>query len=96
MEVNSRTIPANQFRDRCLELLDEVHAAGEKLIVTKHRRLVAVIVPAVETPGRRIIGWSDDIRIETDLTKPAVPPDDWHIVSNPERVLTGIATNAQG
>lgn len=93
METRSRTIPAAQFRDRCLRLLDEVHATGEKLIVTKHGRPVAAIIPAVETPDRRVIGWSDDIRIDTDLNEPAVPPEDWHIVSDPERVLTGNASD---
>ena len=94
MGATSRTIPAAQFRDRCLKLLDEVHATGDKLIVTKHGRPVAAIVPAVAAPEGSIIGWSDDIRIDTDLTQPAVPPEDWHVVSDPERVLTGIPSNA--
>ena len=96
MELNSRTIPAAQFRDRCLRLLDEVQATGEKLIVTKHGRPVAAVVPAVATPKGSIMGWSDDIRIDTDLTEPAVPPEDWHIVSDPERVLTGNASDDLG
>ena len=96
MEDDSRTIPAAQFRDRCLRLLDEVQATGEKLIVTKHGQPVAAIVPAVETPARRVIGWSDDIRIDTDPTEPAAPPGDRHIVSDPERVLTGLASNDPG
>lgn len=33
MAATARTIPATQFRDRCLKLLDEVQATGEKLIV---------------------------------------------------------------
>ena len=93
MGATYRTIPAAQFRDRCLKLLDEVQATGEKLIVTKHGRPVAAIVPAVETPVGSVIGWSDDIRIDADLTEPAVPPKHWHIVSDPERVLTGIPSN---
>lgn len=90
MTASARTIPAAQFRDRCLKLLDEVQATGEKLIVTKHGRPVAAVVPAVGTPDERVIGWSDDIRIDTDWADPAIPPDDWHIVSEPDRVLTGI------
>ena len=41
-------------------------------------------------PPASVIGWSDDIHIGTDLTEPAVPPEDWYIVSDPERVLSGI------
>jgi len=33
-----------------------------------------------------IFGWSSEIVIG-DLTDPAIPPEDWHIVSNPDRVL---------
>ena len=95
MAATERAIPAAQFRDRCLKLLDEVQATGEKLIVTKHGRPVAAIVPAVGTPDEGIIGWSDDIRIDTDLTEPAIPPKDWHIVSDPDRVLTGIPSKDQ-
>lgn len=90
MTTASRTIPAAQFRDRCLKLLDEVHTTGEKLIVTKHGRPVAAIVPAVATPEEGIIGWSNNIVIDTDLAEPAVSPEEWHIVSDPERILTGI------
>lgn len=94
MGATTRTIPAAQFRDRCLKLLDEVHATGERLIVTKHGRPVAAIVPAVASSETSVIGWSDDIRIGADLTEPAVPPEDWHTVSDPERVLTGFPSDA--
>ncbi|MDE0168091.1 MAG: type II toxin-antitoxin system prevent-host-death family antitoxin [bacterium] len=96
MESATRTIPAAQFRDRCLKLLDEVHATGEKLIVTKHGRPVAAVVPAVASPATNVIGWSNDIHLGTDLTEPAVPPEDWHIVSDPERVLTGSPSKDAG
>ncbi|MXX00693.1 MAG: hypothetical protein F4Z41_09480 [Acidimicrobiia bacterium] len=33
-----------------------------------------------------IFGWSSEIVIG-DLTDPAIPPEDWHIVSDPDRVL---------
>lgn len=42
------------------------------------------------TPDERVIGWSDDIRIDTDPAELAIPPEDWHIVPDPDRVLTGI------
>lgn len=90
MTATTRTIPAAQFRDQCLRLMDEVNATGETLIVTKHGRPVAAVVPVVEQPAAGIIGWSDDIRIDDDLTKPAVPSEHWHLISDPERVLTGV------
>jgi len=40
-----RTIPAGEFKARCLKLLDEVQRTGEELIVTKRGRPVARVVP---------------------------------------------------
>lgn len=35
-----------------------------------------------------LVGWADDMVLDSDLTQPAVPPEHWHSVSDPERVLT--------
>lgn len=43
------TIPAGQFKARCLALLDEVAESGESIVVTKHGRPVARVVP-LEAP----------------------------------------------
>ncbi len=64
--------------------------------MTKHPPPAAVVVTDAEHPAARIIGWSDDIRIKVDLAEPAIPPEDWHIVSSPERVLTGIPADHSG
>jgi prevent-host-death family protein len=40
-----REITASQFKARCLRLLDEVAESGETLVVTKHGRPVARVVP---------------------------------------------------
>lgn len=86
MKASNRTIPAAQFREQCLRLMDEVQATGDALTVTKHGRPVVAVVPITEPPSEGIIGWSSDIRIGTDLSEPAIPPDHWHIVSAPENV----------
>lgn len=83
--MTAKTIPATQFRNQCLRLIDEVRATGEKLIVTKHGRPVAAVIPVTEKPKTAIIGWSSEIQIHDDLSKPAIPPEDWEIVSNPDQ-----------
>jgi len=40
-----REITASQFKARCLRLLDEVAETGDPLIITKHGRPVARVVP---------------------------------------------------
>lgn len=96
MDTSSRTIPAAQFRDQCLRLVDEVRATGETLIVTKHGRPVAAVVPYVEQPTTSIIGWSDDIRIAWDPEEPAIPPERWQVLSDPDEVLNGIPSGDEG
>jgi prevent-host-death family protein len=49
----ARTISASRFKARCLSLLDEVAASGETLVVTKHGKPVAHVVPAGPPPSLR-------------------------------------------
>ena len=46
-----RTIPAGEFKAKCLKLMDEVRDTGEELIITKHGKPVAKLAP-VEGVGR--------------------------------------------
>jgi len=45
MSQPQKEITASQFKARCLRLLDEVAETGETLVVTKHGRPVARVVP---------------------------------------------------
>jgi prevent-host-death family protein len=52
--MTTKTIPAGEFKAKCLALLDEVAATGEELVVTKRGKPVARVVPAgVAGPGLR-------------------------------------------
>jgi prevent-host-death family protein len=46
------SLPAAEFKTRCLELMDRVRETGVEYVVTKHGRPVAKLVPYV-TPLRR-------------------------------------------
>ena len=39
------TIPAGEFKAKCLKLLDHVAADRQTLVITKHGRAVAQVVP---------------------------------------------------
>ena len=45
MTMSVRTLPASEFKARCLELLDEVARTREPLIITKRGRPVARLAP---------------------------------------------------
>ncbi len=56
MSATLRTIPAGQFKARCLALLDEVGHGDSEIIVTKRGKPVAKLV-RVEQPGRPSLKW---------------------------------------
>lgn len=55
-----RTIPAGEFKAKCLALLDEVAETGEEIVVTKRGKPVAKIVQALGRPTTQEI--LDDLR----------------------------------
>lgn len=73
-----RTLPAGEFKQRCLALLDEVGETGEPILVTKRGRPVAQLVAVSPERGG---DWKGALRsrgkIHGDLVAPAAEPDDW-------------------
>jgi prevent-host-death family protein len=59
---NESSIPAGEFKQRCLALLDQVAESGVPLTVTKRGRPVARVVP-IEAPEPPLKG---SIRVLTD------------------------------
>jgi prevent-host-death family protein len=57
-----KAVPAGEFKQRCLALLDEVADSGVPLTVTKRGRPVARVVP-IEAPAPPLKG---SIRVLTD------------------------------
>lgn len=45
VEFRMKTIPAGQFKAHCLSLLDEISKKQGRLVVTKHGKPVAQVVP---------------------------------------------------
>lgn len=73
-----RTMPAGQFKQTCLRLLDEVGESGEPIVITKRGRPVAQL--AAVKP-ERAEDWRGAMRdrgeIRGDLVAPASEPDEW-------------------
>lgn len=47
-----RTVPAAEFKAKCLSLIDRVHERGEPITITKRGRVVARLVPAGDEDDR--------------------------------------------
>lgn len=73
-----RTIPAGEFKQTCLRLLDEVGASGEPILITKRDKPVAQLTPV--KPGRSedwLGAMRDRGEIRGDLIAPASEPGEW-------------------
>lgn len=72
-----RTVPAGEFKSRCLKIMEEVRTKRETFLITKKGRPVAKLVPADE-PQEDVFGClSDVIEIVGDIESPAIPSEEW-------------------
>ena len=61
-----RTMRASDFKTHCLGLLDRVATTGESIVVTKHGRPVARLVPLVEEQQHGPLHGSVTLLVEDD------------------------------
>lgn len=66
----SRTVGAAQFKARCLKLMDQVAATGNPLVITKHGKPVACLVPIARRPASAVGALRGHIRIKGDIVAP--------------------------
>ena len=71
-------IAAGEFEARCLELLDKVAESGEGLVITKHGKPVARLVPM---PGARELfgALAGSVVREDDIVSPIA--ENWDVSS---------------
>ena len=64
--IKDRTISATEFKAKCLSILEHLDSRG--IVVTKHGRPLAKVLPARPLANERLIGsMSERIRIKGDL-----------------------------
>lgn len=72
-----KTIPAGQFKARCLRLMDEVRTTREPVLITKKGRPVAKLVPADRRPEDIFGCLKNEIKIMGDIESPVTQLEDW-------------------
>ncbi len=78
-------IPAAVFKAECLKLMDEVARTGQPVVITKHGKPVAQLVPMPARP-RSLFGYmKNTLRIEGDVI--ASIEEQWSALSGDERHL---------
>lgn len=70
-----KTIPAGTFKAQCLAIMDEVQARREGVLITKHGKPVAKLVPADEEADEIYNFLRGKGEITGDIIAPAI--DDW-------------------
>ena len=64
-------ISAAEFKAKCLSLMDRVNEFHEEVIITKHGKPVAKLVPVTAVPEKPLFGFLDKkIQINEDIIAP--------------------------
>lgn len=64
------SIPAAVFKAECLRLMDEVARTGQPIVITKHGKPVAQLVPVPTEPESMFGYMSNTVTIKGDLVAP--------------------------
>ena len=73
----TRTVPAGEFKAKCLKLMDEVNKTGEEIVVTKRGKPVVKLVP-VGAKAKSFFGaLKGTVHIHGDIIGPF--HEDWEI-----------------
>lgn len=75
MVMKERTVPAGEFKAKCLQILDEVNRSREPVTVTKRGKPVARIV-SVSQKKSAFASMADTVLMETDIVRPVDDPWD--------------------
>src|SRR6202021_3319147 len=82
-------IPAAVFKAECLHLMDQVDGTGQPIVLTKHGKPVAQLVP-IPAPPESLFGYmKDTVSIKGDVVAPI--REEWSALSGDEDHLYAIA-----
>lgn len=64
-------IGAGQFKAQCLQLMDQVQQSREEIVITKHGKPIAKLVPVQELAGQSVFGYlQGTVEIVGDIVSP--------------------------
>jgi len=75
-----KTMPAGEFKARCLRIMDDVRLTREAILITKKGRPVAKLVPAEDRPEDVFGCMKGEVEIVGDIVSPAIPLEDWEML----------------
>ena len=72
-----KTIPAGEFKSKCLRLMDSVQRTGKPIIITKRGKPMVKLVPADQPMAEWFGRLKGSVKIGGDIESPIDPPDAW-------------------
>jgi prevent-host-death family protein len=75
-----KKMPAGSFKAHCLAIMDEVHAKKESIVITKHGKPVAKLVPVGEETDEIYGFLAGKGSILGDVVAPAISPEQWGVL----------------
>ena len=72
-----KEMPAGEFKAQCLAVMDKVQQTGEPVLITKHGKPVAKLVPAPSAPDDIFGYMTGKVKIVGDIVGPVTPLEDW-------------------
>ena len=72
-----RTVPAGEFKARCLRIMEEVRSKRLTVLITKKGRPVAKLVPADDDADEVFGRLRGILEIAGDVESPVAKPEDW-------------------
>lgn len=72
-----KTLPAGEFKAKCLSVMEEVNLNREPVLITKRGKPLAKLIPP-DKPSKDLIGrLKGIIKITGDIESPIEPPEEW-------------------
>ena len=82
MTGQMRSIAITEFKAQCLGLLENVARTGEALVITKHGKPLARVIPSRESGARYLQqSLAGTVTIVGDVMEPALPPEAWNAMT---------------
>lgn len=72
-----KKMAAGAFKTNCLAVMDEVQAKNETVVITKHGKPVAKLVPVSPDKDEIYDFLAGKGAIAGDVVSPAISPEDW-------------------
>lgn len=78
-----KTMKAGEFKAKCLKVMDQVSDSGDPVVITKHGKAVAQLVPMTQKPKTLFGAMAGEIEISGDIISPI--EGEWDAVRGDER-----------